>query len=137
MEKCAAFHKVAYSTLYTLHTTGAEYKGSGGSNKVLSLEEENLIVSHLKWRASVGCGMSWDQLASLIQEVLLAVTASNPDRVTGHEKTGQLPNKSFVRRLAERHNLSLRRTAEISKGNANICNIIIFLNSCIFQADRS
>ena len=58
VQKCAAFHKVAYSTLYTLHTTGAEYKGSGGSNKVLSLEEENLIVSHVKWRASVGCGTS-------------------------------------------------------------------------------
>ena len=114
--KCAAFYKVPYSTLYTLFTTGAEYKGSGGANKVLTLVEEAKIVTHVKWRASIGCAVTWAQLAFLIQEVLLAVTASNPDRVTDHEKTGQLPNKSCVRRLAERHNLSLRRTEEISKG---------------------
>ena len=46
--KCAAFYKVPYSTLYTLFTTGAEYKGSGGANKVLTLVEEAKIVTHVK-----------------------------------------------------------------------------------------
>ena len=49
----------------------------------------------MKWRASVECGISWSQLTSLIQEVLIA---SNPERQTGFEKTGQLPNIKFVRR---------------------------------------
>lgn len=118
VKKCAAYHKVAYSTLYTLFTRGEEYKGSGGANKVLSVEEEASIVAHVKWRASVGCGITWFQLTSLIQEILIALTTSNPERQTGFEKTGQLPNINFVRRLAERHNLSLRRTAEISKGKS-------------------
>ena len=118
IKKCAAYHKVAYSTLYTLFTRGEEYKGSGGANKVLSIDEEASIVSHVKWRASVGCGITWSQLTSLIQEVLVALANSNPERQTGFENTGQLPNINFVRRLAERHNLSLRRTAEISKGKA-------------------
>ena len=56
------------------------------------------------------------QLQALIQEILLAVKTANPDRVTGYEKSGQMPNRQFVRRLVERNNISLRRTAEISKG---------------------
>ena len=120
IKKCAAYHKVAYSTLYTLFTRGEEYKGSGGANKVLTIEEEASIVSHVKWRASVGCGITWSQLTSLIQEVLSALTTSNPERHTGFEKTGQLPNINFVRRSAEGHNLSLRRTAEFSKGKAKL-----------------
>ena len=70
----------------------------------------------MKWRASIGCGVDWAQLQLLIQEVLVAITTSNPDRLTGYENCGQLPNMFFVRRLADRNNLSLRRTAEISKG---------------------
>ena len=46
------------------------------------------------------------------------IIAFNPEKQTVFEKTGQLPNINFVRRLTERHNLSLRRTAEISKGKA-------------------
>ena len=70
--------------MYTLFTTGEEYKGSGGANKVLTLDEEATVVSHVKWRASVGCGITWGQLTSLIQEVLLAVTNSNPDSEMKH-----------------------------------------------------
>ena len=73
-------------------------------------------MKHVKWRVSVGCGVDWRQLQFLIQEVLLGIKEANPDRSTGYENTGQLPNIYFVRRLAERHNLSLRRTSEISKG---------------------
>ena len=36
IKKCAAYHKLAYSTLYTLFTRSEEYKGSGGANKVLT-----------------------------------------------------------------------------------------------------
>ena len=100
-----------YSTLNRVHPTGTDYKGSGQYSKVLSLNEEAKIIQHVKWRASIGCGVDWAQLQLLIQEVLVAITTSNPDRLTGYENCGQLPNMFFVR-----NNLSLRRTAEISKG---------------------
>ena len=80
------------------------------------MTEKADLLQHVKWRASIGCGVDWIQLQLCIQEVLLAVTTSNPERVTGYEKSGQLPNMSYVRRLSEKYNLSLRRTAEISKG---------------------
>ena len=44
----------------------------------------------------------------LIQEILLRVTEANPGRKTGWEEVEQLPNRSWVRRFAERHNLVLR-----------------------------
>jgi hypothetical protein len=96
IKKCAVYHKAAFSTLCPLFTRGGDYKGSGGANKVLSIDEEASIVSHVKWRASVGCGITWSQLTSLIQEVLIALTTSNPERQTGFEKTGQLPNINMV-----------------------------------------
>ena len=104
--------------LYPLQTAhyGTGFKGSGQYSIVLTLTEEADLLQHVKWRASIGCGVDWIQLQLLIQEVLLAVTTSNPERVTGYEKSGQLPNMSYVRRLSEKYNLSLRRTAEISKG---------------------
>ena len=46
----------------------------------------------------------------------MALVSANPDRKTGYEDVGQRPNRFFIRRLVERHNVSLRRTAEISKG---------------------
>ena len=60
--------------------------------------------------------MDFGQLQSLVQESLLALKEANPDRQTGYEETGQLPNKDYVRRMVTRNNLSLRRTSEIFKG---------------------
>ena len=47
---------------------------------------------------------------------MVQIKESNPDRITGYEKDGHLPNMSFVRRFAKRNNLTLRKTYEISKG---------------------
>ena len=116
VRSCALFYKMPKSTLYDLVVTGSELQGTGRKLKCLTAEEESKIVKHVKWRASVGCGLQWRQLQPLIQEVLLGVKTANPDRITGYEKTAQLPNINFCRRLAFRHNLSLRRTSEISKG---------------------
>ena len=113
---CAKFYKIPKSTLYDLVTTGSEFQGPGRKLRCLTPDEESKIVAHVKWRASVGCGLEWRQLQSIIQEVLLGVKSANPDRITGYEGTGQLPNVDFCRRLALRHNLSLRRTSEITKG---------------------
>ena len=116
IQKCANFYKVPYTTLYNILNNNGEFKGSGRSSCVLKLVEEDLVVSHVKWRASVGCGLSWSGLQKLIQEILVSAKLSNPDRVTGYEKQGHMPNINMVRRLAERNSLKLRSTMEISKG---------------------
>ena len=116
MRKCSEFFKVPNSTLRDLVRNGGIYKGSGKHSSCLSFEEETAIVDHVKWRASIGCGVDFRQLQDLIQESLLAIKQANPERITGYENTGQFPNIFFVRRLVKRHNLSLRRTSEISKG---------------------
>ena len=116
LRKCAEHYKIPKSTLHDLVVGASEFKGSGKKLHCLTPIEESKIVNHVKWRASIGCGLDWRQWQSIIQEVLLEVKEANPERITGYENTGQLPNIMFVRRLAERHNLTLRRTSEISKG---------------------
>ena len=118
VRECAAHHQVPYSTLHRLFTdiNAVGYVGSGQAKGCLNVEEEKQVINHVKWRASVGCGVNWEQLQLLIQEVLLAIKAANPSRITRYESSNQLPNRHFVRRFAERHNLSLRSSAEISKG---------------------
>ena len=134
MRKCSKFYNISNSTLRNLVKKDSQYQGSGKKLSCLTQQEEAAIVTHLKWRASIGCGMDWRQLQSLIQEVLIGVKEANPERITGYENTGQVPNITFVRRLADRHNLTLRKASEISKG-VNI----YFLSSSItfiFQAAR-
>ena len=111
LRKCASHYKVPISTLHRLLTSGDEYVDSGRALQCLSMEEEVMIIQHVKFRATIGCGVTLPQLQSLIQETLLALMSANPDRKTGYEENGQLPNIEFVRRLVERNNLSLRRTA--------------------------
>ena len=118
VRQCALYHKVPYSTLHRILTdiNAAGFVGSGRPQTCLNSEEESMIINHVKWGASVGCGVNWEQLQLLVQEILLAIKAANPTRNTGYEDTNQKPNRNFVRRFAERHNLSLRSSAEISKG---------------------
>ena len=80
-------------------------------------DEETKIKDHVIWRAQIRYGVDWEMLSLLIQEVLLSVTKSNPERVTGLEDTNQLPNLSYVRRFAERHGLVLWASMGISKGH--------------------
>ena len=50
---------------------------------------------------------------------MLHVTDANPGRKTGWEEVEQLPNRSWVRQFAERHNLMLR-FGMVRKINLNI-----------------
>ena len=117
LRKCSTFHNVPISTLHRLLKTGDTFKGSGKTLGCLSYDEEMTIINHVKWRSKIGCGVDFSQLESLVQESLLALKSANPDRQTGYEETRQRPERSFVRRMVERHNMTLRRTGEISKGN--------------------
>ena len=117
---CARRYQIPRTTLRDLLASGDEYQGSGRKLHCLTHDEEGEIVDHVKWRAAVGCGVDWHQLQLLVQEVLLGLKIANPERMTGYEGSGQLPNVNFIRRLAERHRLTLRSSSEISKGKNNM-----------------
>ena len=55
---------------------------------------------------------------------MLRVTDANPGRKTGWEELEQLPNRSWIRRFAERHNLVLRF------GMVRKINLKIYFRAC-------
>ena len=107
---------LAYTSLYRYLVNGDEFKGKGRRSEVLTNEEEQKIVDHITYRQRIGSGMTYLQLQLLIQEVLVAVTSSNPERTSPYVDKGHFPNRNFAYRFAKRHNLALRATMEISKG---------------------
>ena len=114
---CARHHNIPFLSLYYgLVVNGGQFSGSGKSTNIMTTSEEKKVADFVKWKASIGYGVNWMMLQLLLQEVLVAVTKSNPMRKTGLEDIDQLPHRSWVRRFAERHNLKLRATSEISKG---------------------
>ena len=117
IRECSKFYNLFHVTLSRMVKSGAaKYKGSGKFSCVLTSEEEKLIIDHVVWRQEVGCGLSFEQLGLLLQEVFLGLKEANPDRLTGFEKTNHLPYPNWVRRFAERHSIVLRCSVEISKG---------------------
>ena len=107
---------LSYTCLYRYLVNGDTFAGKGRKSCVLTEEEELKIVNHVIYRQKIGCGMTYLQLQLIIQEVLIAVTTSNPDRSSPYAESGHFPNRDFARALADRHNLTLRATMEISKG---------------------
>ena len=107
---------LSYTSLYRYLVNGDTFRGKGRKSEVLSDEEEQKIVDHIIYRQRIGCGMTYLQLQLLIQEVLVAVTSSNPERSSPYSNTGHFPNRHFARNFAKRHNLTLRATMKISKG---------------------
>ena len=107
---------LSYTSLHRYLVYGDSYNGKGRKSKVLTAEEEQKIVDHVIYRQKIGCGMTYLQLQLLIQEVLVAVTSSNPERSSPYADNGHFPNRFFARKLAVRNNLTLRATMEISKG---------------------
>ena len=107
---------IPYSTLQDYIQNGTCVKGRGRKSIVMSDAEEQKVVQFVIKRAELGCGVGWDQLRNIIQEVLISLCNANPNRSSTFEQSGHLPNRSFVRRFAERQNLVLLRTMELSKG---------------------
>ena len=59
-------------------------------------------------------------LIIFFQEVLQGVCDANPDRVTGWEDNDHLPDRRFVYNFADRNNLSLRTTTELSNARQHL-----------------
>ena len=109
-------YDLSYTSLHRYLVYGDTYTGKGRKSQVLTPEEEQKVVDHVIYRQKIGCGMTYLQLQLLIQEVLVAMVSSNPDRSSPYADKGHFPNVFFARKLAARNNLTLRATMEISKG---------------------
>ena len=92
--------------------------GKGNRTAVLSQAEENKIWDHLVYMSEIGDGASWNSVRLLLQEALISLKPVSLSRMSGYKNSGQMPNMSFVKRFAERHNLMLRKSSVISKARA-------------------
>ena len=127
LRSAAKHYNIPYSSLYNgiKNHGGVSFQGfSGCTSNILTHDEEQKIVEHVKWKAQIGYGVTWEmvglndilleilmsgfQLQLLIQEILVGVTKANPGRKTGWEEVSHKPDRSWVRRFAARHNLVLR-----------------------------
>ena len=119
--ECARFHGVNYKTFHSgLTLRRGMFDRRIPMQKVLRQEEGIMVVRHVLYKASIEYGESWTTLRLLLQHVLNRIKSANPTRLTGLEDRGHLPSISWVRRFAERHDLTLRKASIISKGRAVI-----------------
>ena len=117
----AANYNLSKSTLHDFIKKGDKKRFQafkGYISKVLSKDEEELVKGLAKKRADLGCGLSYGQLQTVLQEVLQRLTKRDSTRTSGYEESNHLPNMSYVYRLCKRVNLVLRSTMEITKGRA-------------------
>ena len=58
-------YNIAYTSLYKgmSNHCGEDFRGSGGQfSKILSQTEELEIVNHVKWKAQIGYGVTWERV---------------------------------------------------------------------------
>ena len=113
---CAKKHKVNNHTLKKLLDSGETFKGSGRVLTVLHKEEEKKISDHIVQRLKLGYSLTFYELRYLIQEALIKLCQANPDRTSPWEN--HFPHDNFVHNFAERNNLVLRSTMELSKARS-------------------
>lgn len=66
IQSAANFHNVPYTTLYDglKNHGGTDFQGAkGGISKVMTPEEEQLIVDHVIRKASIGYGVTWTMVS--------------------------------------------------------------------------
>ena len=64
---CSRKTGLPYASLDRFIRNGDTFQGSGTVSKCLQPHEELSIKEHVTYRASIGCGLSWEQLQLLIQ----------------------------------------------------------------------
>ena len=119
--ECARVFEVDRRVLYAgIVKRNGEFPGSGKFTTVLSPKEETKVYNHIVHMTEIGFGPSWSTLRLLLQEAMHSLKAVNPNRITGFESRGQMPSIPFVRRFADRHSLSLRKSSVISSSRAEV-----------------
>lgn len=113
-------YNVAKTSLYDRVKLTYLTVGRGRRSQVFSKDEETKVAEKINERASLGVGLSYEQLAALVQECLLGLVAANPSRKTGLEESEQYPSYRYCLRFAKRNGLVLRSTSELSRGREGV-----------------
>ena len=115
---CAVAFGVQQRSLDRFIKSGTKFVGKGKKSNVFTIEEEAQIVQFVRGRVELGVGLSFKQLCLVIQELLAKLKSVNPERYCPPSWNNFYPEETFVRRLAERNNISLRRTMALSAARA-------------------
>ena len=81
-------------------------------------DEEKRIVKFVTDRVNLGVGVDFHQLSCVLQELLLELSKGDKERHIPASWVKCYPESTFVRRFAERNNISLRRTMALSHARA-------------------
>ena len=115
---CSKKHKVDNKTLTKLYNTGQNFQGKGKVLTVFSKEEEKKICNHICQKLKLGYSLTFFELRFLIQEALIRICQANPERTSPWAEENHFPHGKFVYNFAERNNLVLRSTMELSKARS-------------------
>jgi len=99
---------IARSTLRDLVKADRKYTGRGRKSQVFTDDEEKIISERVLERTSGGRDLSWKFLKEMIIEELNIIKINHPERDFARIscKNGNMIEMTYVRRFAERNNLS-------------------------------
>ena len=77
---CAGHFGVNHKTLMDCIKSEREFVGCGRKSSTFTTEEESRLVKFVSDRLSLGCGIDFSQLCTVIQELANTLQTSNPER---------------------------------------------------------
>ena len=116
---CSVAFGVHQRSLDRFIKSGTKFVGKGKKSNVFSTDEEAQIVQFVRARVELGVGLSFKQLL-VIQELLARLKSVNPERYCPPSWNNFYPEETFVRRLAKRNSISLRRTMALSAADGGL-----------------
>ena len=110
---CAGHFGVNHKTLMNCIKSEREFVGCGRKSSTFTTEEESILI--LYNQLSLGCGIDFSQLCTVMQELANTLQTSNSESKVPSSWVSNYPHKSFVRRFFNRNNLVVRSTMQLSK----------------------
>ena len=143
MKKAAKTFGIAYRTLYDVFISGGSYQGSGRRCKVFTLEEEINVANQALEKTRDGKDLTWPILKDLMVKELELLMSLDPIRIRSKVSVtdGSLLNIAFVRRFAQRNDLSkflLKRiTVKDRPYECDICDSTFSFKNVLVKHRRS
>ena len=108
MPKAAKKFGIPHSTLYDVFISGGSYQGSGRKCTVFTLVEEKNVANKVLEMTHGGQNLTWPILKDIMVQELELLMSLDPRRMRSKVsvKDGSLLNIPFVRRFAQRNDLS-------------------------------
>ena len=112
---CAKTFGVNQGVLAGYLRSGNKFVGAGKQSIVFTKDEEERIVQFVIDRVNLGVGVDFHQLSLIIQELLIELKKGDKERYIPPSWEKCYPQDTFVRRFADRNNISLREAIKLEK----------------------